>query len=561
MFAGGPGALAASQACYVTDRWYTPHFSVFARFRIDAWMADVACPVACQPIWPACWLDTPDRSSSSSSRIVQDVWDIYRDVLGVVPDDVVLALGDAVSRSAVDDFWSIWSKNAEAGLFRAYALAGGPTAAGSSAFLGRGLLRIRNRRLGGRAAGGRSSSRLYRVSQGDDVDVHCTQYFVHSSLSPVLLFRRRLKSVADVLKGIKGKGFTQSRWDALLMRWGAVCRYGPCGPISSLHPWDNWVPPDLHGFHRWVFDSLEVLNGFVRQVVISRRDEGIRRWNRWLREDLSSRPYAWLAEAQVVCVGQPMVIAGDLNADPAVIPCLAKGMSAGRYIDLALAHSLGAGLTPDITCTFNRNDGPGSRLDFFVECPGALAASQACYVTDWWFTPHFSVFARFRIGAWMADVACPVACQPIWPVCWLYTPDRSSSSSSRIVLDVWDVYRDELGMVPEEVVLALWGAVSRSSVDDFWSIWSCHAEAGLFRAYSRVGGPTEAGSCAFLGRGLLRIRAGVWEAELLVVRLQAGCIGLAMVMKLMCIALSTLFIPPFLLYYSFVGVSSLSLMF
>ena len=39
----------------------------------------------------------------------------------------------------VDDFWSIWSQNAEAGLFRAYALAGGPTAAGdSSAFLGRG---------------------------------------------------------------------------------------------------------------------------------------------------------------------------------------------------------------------------------------------------------------------------------------------------------------------------------------------------------------------------------------------------------------------------------------
>ena len=32
---------------------------------------------------------------------------------------------------------------------------------------------------------------------------------------------------------------------------------------------------------------------------------------------------AVLAEAQVVCVGQPMLIAGDLNADPAVIPCLA----------------------------------------------------------------------------------------------------------------------------------------------------------------------------------------------------------------------------------------------
>ena len=34
---------------------------------------------------------------------------------------------------------------------------------------------------------------------------------------------------------------------------------------------------------------------------------------------------AVLAEAQVVCVGQPLLIAGDLNADPAVIPCLAWG--------------------------------------------------------------------------------------------------------------------------------------------------------------------------------------------------------------------------------------------
>ena len=33
---------------------------------------------------------------------------------------------------------------------------------------------------------------------------------------------------------------------------------------------------------------------------------------------------AVLAEAQVVCIGQPMLIAGDMNADPAVIPCFAK---------------------------------------------------------------------------------------------------------------------------------------------------------------------------------------------------------------------------------------------
>ena len=59
---------------------------------------------------------------------------------------------------------------------------------------------------------------------------------------------------------------------------------------------------------------------------------------------------AVLAEAQVVCIVQPMLIAGDLNADPAVIPCLAEGISAGRFVDLALAYSQGAGLAPGVTC-------------------------------------------------------------------------------------------------------------------------------------------------------------------------------------------------------------------
>ena len=65
--------------------------------------------------------------------------------------------------------------------------------------------------------------------------------------------------------------------------WDAVCRHGPCGPISSLHPWDTWIPPDLHGLYKWDFDSLEVLNGFLEQVVVSRRDLGIRKWVIWLR--------------------------------------------------------------------------------------------------------------------------------------------------------------------------------------------------------------------------------------------------------------------------------------
>ena len=168
---------------------------------------------------------------------------------------------------------------------------------------------------------------------------------------------------------------------------------------------------------------------------------------------------AVLAEAQVVCVGQPLLIAGDLNADPAVIPFLSKGISAGRYVDLALAYSRGAFVEPDATCNFNR-DLVGT---FMVGCPNALAVSDACFVTDRWFTPHFSVIACFRIDAWLADVACPEVCQPVWPACWLGAPERSSSSAARVVQDVWDENREELGVVPAEVVLALRDAVSRMS--------------------------------------------------------------------------------------------------
>ena len=41
-------------------------------------------------------------------------------------------------------------------------------------------------------------------------------------------------------------------------------------------------------------DSIELLNDFLQQVVVSRRDIGSRKWTSWLREDLGSRTYSWL---------------------------------------------------------------------------------------------------------------------------------------------------------------------------------------------------------------------------------------------------------------------------
>ena len=88
----------------------------------------------------------------------------------------------------------------------------------------------------------------------------------------------------------------------------------------------------------------------------------------------------------MVCIGEPLLIAGDLNADPVLVPCLAKGISAGRFVDLALAYSLGVGKKPYATCRFRREDCVGSRGDFILGCSNALAASTALWL---WKVVHF----------------------------------------------------------------------------------------------------------------------------------------------------------------------------
>ena len=39
-------------------------------------------------LWPACWLNCPDRSRRSPSHVVQNIWDVYIQEVGFVPRDV-----------------------------------------------------------------------------------------------------------------------------------------------------------------------------------------------------------------------------------------------------------------------------------------------------------------------------------------------------------------------------------------------------------------------------------------------------------------------------------------
>ena len=42
---------------------------------------------------------------------------------------------------------------------------------------------------------------------------------------------------------------------------------------------------------------------------------------------------AALGELSVVARGQPCMLVGDFNVEPTKIPCLAKGISAGLWVD------------------------------------------------------------------------------------------------------------------------------------------------------------------------------------------------------------------------------------
>ena len=181
------------------------------------------------------------------------VWEVYLEILRLVP----LEVRDDLHRFChlepdVERAWKGWCKAAEVGLLSVYKAAVGPCPQGDQPVLGGGTAVIRTRLVGGRAPG-----RLHRSAGADKVDTANCHVFVHASLAPVILFRRRLHSVGAVLKGIRKSGLSTARWQALMLWWAAVCRQGPTGPMKTVDPWRDWLLLDLHGFYKWVFDSIE----------------------------------------------------------------------------------------------------------------------------------------------------------------------------------------------------------------------------------------------------------------------------------------------------------------
>ena len=204
---------------------------------------------------------------------------------------------------------------------------------------------------------------------------------------------------------------------------------------------------------------------------------------------------AVIGEAKACGTGQPVVIAGDLNAEPSVIPVAAKALQCGFLVDLDTAFSSGRGEAPAPTCTFDLDGASGTRRDFFLVCPNALAASTDCRVlVDRWFRPHFAIRAHFGLGAWSAKVQIVRSVSPLAPACWMDHPDRSRHSASKPVLEAWAVYLDMLQYVPVDVRQQLHKAcLEEPNINAAWSIWCTAAEKGLLCAYKAAGGPCPQG--------------------------------------------------------------------
>ena len=86
---------------------------------------------------------------------------------------------------------------------------------------------------------------------------------------------------------------------------------------------------------------------------------------------------AALGELYVAALGQPCLLVGDFNVEPTKIPCLAKGISAGLWVDFGAAWALAAGLQPVPTCKRSWESVGGHRRDFMVGCPLACCCCSS----------------------------------------------------------------------------------------------------------------------------------------------------------------------------------------
>ena len=267
-------------------RWIAPHLAVRAVFDCDRWTSRVTQSVLCTPLWPASWLPAVDKGRSSESAEVQRVWDIYDERLQFMSRRDASLLDQSLGLVDVSLAWVVWSRAAESALADAFRFSGGPLPA-KGLVLGRGSALLRVVQPGGPRVRKARANVAYALD-ASDVFLYCD-----SSVAPLLDKRRRFKAVMDLLDAMIRHGVSLSRSLELTAKWDKVLALGPMYPATlddlSFNR-DLGIGAFFHvasGVHRRLSDS-------IHQAVVHRRDEAIRGWRNWIREDPSAHPYRWL---------------------------------------------------------------------------------------------------------------------------------------------------------------------------------------------------------------------------------------------------------------------------
>ena len=196
------------------------------------------------------------------------------------------SVDEALGADDVSKAWLVWSRAVEAALVDAYRFSGGPLSS-RGLVLGRGSAVLRVVQLGG------PRIRRARADVADALDAADVLLYRDSSIAPLLDMRRQFKAVMDVLDPMIRYGVSLSRSVELTAQWDQILASGPMY-IVTLD--DLSVGRDLSigaffdaaaGVHRRLCDS-------IHQVVVHRRDEAVRVWRNWIREDPLVHPYRWL---------------------------------------------------------------------------------------------------------------------------------------------------------------------------------------------------------------------------------------------------------------------------
>ena len=153
--------------------------------------------------------------------------------------------------------------------------------------MSRGTARMRVVRQGGLKVR-KARNNAADAHEGGDVFM-----YRDSSAAPLLDLRRRIKAVMDVLDALIRDAISLARSVERTAQWDEILRVGPVNPIS----WEDFELATSGGLgecRRVVGDLHFRLSDFIHRVVVHRRDEAIRGWRNWLREDPLVRPYRWL---------------------------------------------------------------------------------------------------------------------------------------------------------------------------------------------------------------------------------------------------------------------------